>query len=62
MDSQYLGEVGRNTNPPGSAVIGPQYCPGYVMCDNRLKRLAGAIVFMNPQSFVDSSAVKMTKH
>jgi len=50
IDSWYLGDVGRHPKPPASAAIGPQQCPRYVVCDNRLDRLAVAIVAMNPPS------------
>jgi hypothetical protein len=38
-----------HTKPLGSDEVGPsETCPGYVICDNRLERLAVAIVAMNP--------------
>jgi len=50
MDSRYLGDVGRHTKHPGSAVVDPpENCAGYVICD-RLERPAVTIVAMNPQS------------
>jgi hypothetical protein len=38
-----------HTKPLGSDEVGPsERCPGYVICDNRLERLAVAIVAMDP--------------